>query len=136
MSSRRRQAYARGFTLIELLIVVVIIGVLAAIAIPKFNDSKRKAQVTAMKSALRTAISAAEAHFADQNTYVGLTLPAAGPVVMTPQNATPVSVWVSATHSSVPDAMCLTWLGDGALVVLPAEAISLRPGAIGGADCQ
>jgi len=127
--------FRRGFTLIELLIVVVIIGVLAAIAIPKFNDSKRKAQVAAMKSALRTALSAAEAHFADQNTYVGLTLPAAGAVVMTP-NATAVSVWVSATHSSVPDALCLTWLGDGAAVVLPAEASGLLPGAIGGADCK
>ena len=135
MSSSRRHAVARGFTLIELLIVVVIIGVLAAIAIPKFNDSKRKAQVAAMKSALRTALATAEAYFADHHTYVGLTLPAAGPVVMTP-NATAVSVWVSATHSSAPDAMCLTWLGDAAAAVLPAEGSGLRPGAVGGTDCK
>jgi type IV pilus assembly protein PilA len=59
----------KGFTLIELLIVVVIIGILAAIAIPKFADTKKKAYVTAMKSDLKNLVPAAEAWFSDNNTY-------------------------------------------------------------------
>ena len=59
----------KGFTLIELLIVVVIIGILAAIAIPKFANTKEKAYVTAMKSDLKNLSTAEEAYFADNNTY-------------------------------------------------------------------
>jgi len=43
----------KGFTLIELLIVIVIIGILAAIAIPKFSNTKDKSYVAQMKSDLR-----------------------------------------------------------------------------------
>ena len=59
----------KGFTLIELLIVVVIIGILAAIAIPKFSNTKEKAYMAAMKSDLRNLITAEEAYFADNTTY-------------------------------------------------------------------
>jgi len=59
----------RGFTLIELLIVVVIIGVLASIAIPKFANTKEKAYITQMKSDLRNLYTAEESYFADSIKY-------------------------------------------------------------------
>src|SRR5437660_5640159 len=59
----------KGFTLIELLIVVVIIGILAAIAIPKFANTKEKAYLASMKSDLRNLVTAEEAYFADSVKY-------------------------------------------------------------------
>jgi len=59
----------KGFTLIELLIVVVIIGILAAIAIPKFANTKEKAYIAAMKSDLRNLVTAEESYFSDYVTY-------------------------------------------------------------------
>src|SRR3981081_1381276 len=57
----------KGFKLIELLIVVVIIGILAAIAIPKFANTKDKAYVAAMKSDLRNLATYEEQYAADYN---------------------------------------------------------------------
>ena len=59
----------RGFTLIELLIVVVIIGILAAIAIPKFQSTKGKANAATLKSDLRNLATAQEAYFYTNLTY-------------------------------------------------------------------
>ena len=59
----------KGFTLIELLIVVVIIGILAAIAIPKFANTKQKAYIASMKSDLCNLVTAEEAYFADSVKY-------------------------------------------------------------------
>src|SRR5438445_13856845 len=56
----------KGFTLIELLIVVVIIGILAAIAIPKFATTKEKAYLAAMKTDLRN-LATAEEGYASNN---------------------------------------------------------------------
>src|SRR2546428_3339471 len=60
----------KGFTLIELLIVVVIIGILAAIAIPKFANTKGKAYIASMKSDLRNLVTAEEAFFDGSITHM------------------------------------------------------------------
>jgi type IV pilus assembly protein PilA len=85
----------KGFTLIELLIVVVIIGILAAIAIPKFANTKDKAYVAAMKSDLRNLATYEEQYAADQNgAYFGGTATMTSPLQgFTPsQNVTVTAV--------------------------------------------
>ena len=59
----------KGFTLIELLIVVVIIGILAAIAIPKFSATREKAYFAAMKSDLKNLASQQEIYYSDAYAY-------------------------------------------------------------------
>ena len=59
----------RGFTLIELLIVVVIIGILAAIAVPKFQATKGKAYFAGMRSDLHNLTTAQESFFYDYTHY-------------------------------------------------------------------
>jgi len=60
---------SQGFTLIELLIVVVIVGLLAAIAIPKLSNTKQKAYVAQMKSDLKNLATAEEGFFYDSTFY-------------------------------------------------------------------
>src|SRR5438270_14003474 len=62
----------KGFTLIELLIVVVIIGILAAIAIPKFSSVKQKGYRTQAISDLKSLSTAEETFFTDSNKYASL----------------------------------------------------------------
>ena len=100
----------KGFTLIELLIVVVIIGILAAIAIPKFANTKGKAYVTAMKSDLRNLVTAEEAFFADSSKYtatIGQLKFNVSSGVGTPTIATGAGYWSATnTHTQLSGATC------------------------------
>jgi prepilin-type N-terminal cleavage/methylation domain-containing protein len=61
----------RGFTLIELMIVIAIIGILAAIAIPQFSAYRMRSYNTAANADLRNAATAQEAYYVDFQSYVG-----------------------------------------------------------------
>ncbi|MCD6305534.1 MAG: prepilin-type N-terminal cleavage/methylation domain-containing protein [Deltaproteobacteria bacterium] len=59
----------KGFTLIELMIVIAIIGILAAIAIPQFSSYRKRAFNSAAQSDLKNAATAEEAYYVDNQTY-------------------------------------------------------------------
>lgn len=97
----------RGFTLIELLIVVVIIGLLASIAIPKFVNTKEKSYIAQMKSDLRNLATAQEAFFYDSMYYTSnLTAlsrySSTTGVTVTVNEATPAGWSATSTHGQTP----------------------------------
>lgn len=75
---RTTRGGTEGFTLIELLIVVVIIGILAAIAIPQFTSTKEKAFDAAAQSDIRNLMTAEEAHFFNNQAYAAVSVAAGG----------------------------------------------------------
>jgi type IV pilus assembly protein PilA len=78
----------QGFTLIELLIVVVIIGILAAVAIPKFSNTKQRASRSAGVADMRNLATAQEGFFADSSRYAAIadTGTGTGKMNFTPSN--------------------------------------------------
>ena len=65
----RRKLNKKGFTLIELMIVIAIIGILAAIAIPQFAAYRAKSYNSAAQSDLRNVLTVLEAYYADYQEY-------------------------------------------------------------------
>jgi prepilin-type N-terminal cleavage/methylation domain-containing protein len=112
---RRLRHSRRGFTLIELLIVVVIIGVLAAIAVPKFRDTKGKSFAASLKSDLRNLATAQEAYFYENNTYTSnlasLNLSLTSGVTITFGAATAAGWSALVTHPMAYPIQCAMFLG-------------------------
>jgi type IV pilus assembly protein PilA len=114
-----RHKRTAGFTLIELLIVVVIIGILAAIAIPKFANTKGKAYAAAMRSDLRNLAVAQESYLYDNQTYAG----SVGALNVVPSNGVTVTIgaatgqgWnATAEHYMANPIRCYIYVGNAVL---------------------
>ena len=79
MVSKLRKRVAKeqkGFTLVELLVVVIILGILTAIAVPSYLSFTSRANNNAAKANVRAIIPTIESYFADNDTYTGMTLDA------------------------------------------------------------
>jgi prepilin-type N-terminal cleavage/methylation domain-containing protein len=111
----RRQ---RGFTLIELLIVVVIIGILAAIAIPKFGAVREKAFLAAMKTDLKNVASQQEIYYNDNfsytNSLTALQFTESDAVTLSINEATNMGWAATAVHLGAPSWQCGVYHGTAA----------------------
>ena len=124
----------KGFTLIELLIVVVIIGILAAIAIPKFANTKEKAYLASMKSDLRNMATVQEGYFSDFQAYTAGTaknqsgttqslsgfVPSAGVQVVAV--ASGGTGWSATAAHTATTKTCAIFIGVGAVTPATVEA--------------
>ena len=108
----------KGFTLIELLIVVVIIGILAAIAIPKYNSTRERSFKAAMMSDLRNLAALQEVYHSSNNTYStdlsALNVTYTDGVTLTVNEATGVGWAATSTHAGVPLQQCGMYHGTAA----------------------
>jgi prepilin-type N-terminal cleavage/methylation domain-containing protein len=120
-----------SFTLIELLIVVVIIGILASIAIPKFSSTREKAYFAAMKSDLKNLASQQEIYYSDTYEYTNVVV-SLGHVSSSGVNSTIIGGtdgWsATATHAALAATDgCAIYYGNAAAVSL-GTAVPIGPG--------
>lgn len=105
----------RAFTLIELMVVVVIIGLLLGIALPKYQESKKRTYLAAMKADLHNLMSVQATYVTSGNAYSADTITLGfrttrGNVLAIPE-ATGVGWIARVTHPAAPGIECVVYVG-------------------------
>ena len=122
---KSHKKFHSAFTIVELLIVVVIIGIIAAIAVPKFASTKGKANAAALRADLRNLASAQEAYFHEHSWYTtdtaALKYNASRGVVLTIISATQGGWAAKATHPQSYPLTCSVFSGMVASPPYPGD---------------
>jgi len=114
--AQRRGEREAGFTLVELMVVVLIIGILIAIALPTFLGARTRAQNRAAQTELRSAYVAASTYYAANQSYTGFDVTAG-------QQAEPGVSWVVGGAAPALDRVAIeVALGDSVLLIDLAES--------------
>lgn len=121
-ASNRKRARA-AFTLIELMFVVMVVAILASIAIAKFNTSKQRAYVAAMKADLRNLATSAESRYELDGTYANVVVPQGSPGVTTTITLGVTEWSATATHANAPGITCTLSVGGAAELIARNEPV-------------
>lgn len=118
----------RAFTLIELMVVVVIIGLLMGIALPKFQESRRRTYVAAMKADLGNLMAAQARYVAPGNRFSAdlsiLGIRASAGNTLTIPEATDLGWIARITHPGAPGVECVVYVGTVGAATAPATTES------------
>ena len=121
-----RRHNRRGFTLIELLTVMVVIGLLATVGVPRIRSMKERSYQATLRSDLGTLRTAQEAYYAEHMSYAtdvsALDYRMSSHVSITIESSDPLKGWkASARH---------TWLSTPCTTAAGSEAVEVESGAI------
>ena len=104
----------------ELLIVIIILGILAAISAPRFEGSKRKTFITSMVADLRSIVSTAESYYAAAGTYANYPAPVGSNGATIVFTGTANGWRATATHAAAPGLLCAVERGANAVETEPS----------------